>query len=108
MIAGDLTVADLPGAFNDGMKELLGLTLGEGRADTGMRGAGGLEELRGGQCPESIGREVTEAAARPVDVLKAAVPVVGHGVPVSARPSPRAIFRSCAAGCGRTSMPARA
>lgn len=27
MIAGDLTVADLPGAFDDGMRELLGLTV---------------------------------------------------------------------------------
>ena len=31
MIAGDLIVADLPGAFNDGMKELLGLTVSDDR-----------------------------------------------------------------------------
>lgn len=31
MIAGDLAVADLPGAFNDGMRELLGLTVPDDR-----------------------------------------------------------------------------
>lgn len=31
MIAGDLAIADLPGAFNDGMRELLGLTVPDDR-----------------------------------------------------------------------------
>ena len=56
--------------------QLRKIALGEGRADAGMGGAGRLEELRGGQGSEGVGRKIAEAAPRPVDVLKAAVPVV--------------------------------
>ena len=48
------------------------------RGNAGFGGAGGGEKLGGSDRAKRVGREITPAAARPVDVLQAAARIVRH------------------------------
>ena len=65
------------------------LALGERGSEVAELGLGAGEELRGVEVAQGIGREVAEQAGAPVNVLEAAVGVVGWGQAEEPAASPR-------------------
>jgi carboxypeptidase Taq len=88
MLAGDLKLADLPGAWNEGMRELW---------------ASCRRTIRWAACRTSIGRTAAGAISRPTRWARwrppSSLPRPIRPIPALWRPSARAILRPCCPGC---------